>query len=38
MEENTMPYNNFIDFIKPVDGRTVRDHQPKAPVRDAVSR
>ncbi|MDR2712051.1 MAG: hypothetical protein LBB91_02935 [Clostridiales bacterium] len=23
-----------LDFIKPSDGRTVREHQPKAPVRD----
>ena len=28
----------YIDFIKPTDGRTVREHQPKAPVRDATAR
>ena len=27
-----------IDFLSPLDGRTVREHQPKAPVRDAEAR
>ena len=27
-----------LDFIKPSDGRTVREHQPKAPVRDTGAR
>ena len=27
-----------LSFIKPSDGRTVREHQPKAPVRDAGAR
>ena len=28
----------LLDFIKPSDGRTVREHQPKAPVRDTGAR
>jgi len=27
-----------LDFVKPSDGRTVRDHQPKAPVKDSGAR
>ncbi|MCL2426923.1 MAG: hypothetical protein FWD05_11380 [Oscillospiraceae bacterium] len=36
LNSNAIYAANRIDFIKPSDGRTVREHQPKAPVRDAV--
>jgi len=27
-----------LDFVKPLDGRTVREHQPKTPVHDSMAR
>ena len=38
LNDNAIYAAGRIDFIKPVDGRSVREHQPKAPVRDAVAR
>ena len=34
LTDNAIYSAGRIDFIKPNDGRTVREHQPKAPVRD----
>jgi hypothetical protein len=34
LTDNAIYSANRIDFIKPTDGRTVREHQPKAPARD----
>ena len=34
LTDNAIYSAGRIDFIKPSDGRTVREHQPKAPVRD----
>ena len=38
LTDNAIYSAGYIDFIKPTDGRTVREHQPKAPVRDAGAR
>ena len=38
LTENAIYSANRIDFIKPSDGRSVRDHQPKMPVRDEGAR
>jgi len=38
LNDNAMYAAGRLDFIKPSDGRTVREHQPKAPVRVAASR
>jgi hypothetical protein len=34
LNDNAIWAANNISFIKPTDGRTVREHQPKAPARD----
>ena len=34
LTDNAIYSAGRIDFIKPSDGRTVRDHQPKAPAKD----
>jgi hypothetical protein len=34
LTDNAIYAAGRLDFIKPSDGRTVREHQPKAPVRD----
>ncbi|GHU60320.1 hypothetical protein FACS1894171_1340 [Clostridia bacterium] len=34
LTDNAIYSAGYIDFIKPSDGRTVREHQPKTPVRD----
>jgi hypothetical protein len=34
LNDNAIYAANRIDFIKPTDGRSVREHQPKAPVRE----
>ena len=34
LNENAIYAANRLDFIKPSDGRTVREHQPKAPARE----
>jgi hypothetical protein len=33
LNDNAIYAASRIDFIKPIDGRSVREHQPKAPVR-----
>ena len=38
LTDNAIYSAGYIDFIKPTDGRTVREHQPKAPVRDTGAR
>ncbi len=38
LTDNAIYSAGCIDFIKPSDGRTVREHQPKAPVRDSGAR
>ena len=38
LTDNAIYAAGWIDFIKPTDGRSVREHQPKAPVRTAVAR
>ncbi len=34
LNDNAIYAAGRLDFIKPTDGRTVREHQPKAPVKD----
>ena len=34
LNDNAIYAAGRLDFIKPLDGKTVREHQPKAPVRD----
>jgi hypothetical protein len=34
LNDNAIHAAERIDFIKPADGRTVREHQPKPPTRD----
>ena len=34
LNQNAIRSAGYIDFIKPSDGRSVREHQPKAPARD----
>ena len=38
LNDNAIYAASRLDFIKPIDGRTVREHQPKAPVRTAGAR
>ena len=38
LTDNAIYSAGRIDFIKPTDGRTVREHQPKAPVKDGGAR
>jgi len=38
LTDNAIYAAGRLDFIKPNDGRTVREHQPKAPVRSADAR
>ena len=38
LTDNAIYSANRIDFIKPSDGRSVRDHQPKPPARDTGAR
>lgn len=38
LTDNAIYAAGRLDFIKPSDGRTVREHQPKAPSRDTVAR
>ena len=38
LTDNAIYAAGRIDFIKPSDGRTVREHQPKPPARDAGAR
>ena len=38
LTDNAIYSAGRIDFIKPLDGRTVREHQPKPPSRDAGAR
>ena len=38
LTDNAIYAASRLDFIKPSDGRTIREHQPKAPVRDSVAR
>jgi hypothetical protein len=38
LNDNAVYAAGRLDFIKPSDGRTVREHQPKAPVRDTGAR
>ena len=38
LTDNAIYAAGRIDFIKPSDGRTVREHQPKSSVRDSVTR
>lgn len=38
LTDNAIYSAGRIDFIKPSDGRTVREHQPKAPSRDDMAR
>jgi len=34
LNDNAIYAANRIDFLRPLDGRTVREHQPKAPARE----
>jgi len=38
LNANAIYAAGYIDFVKPTDGRTVREHQPEAPVRDSGAR
>lgn len=38
LNDNAIYAAGRLDFVKPTDGRTVREHQPKAPARDAGAR
>ena len=38
LNDNAIYAANRIDFIKPSDGRTVREHQPKPPAKDTGAR
>ena len=38
LTDNAICAAGRLDFLKPTDGRTVREHQPKAPVRDGGAR
>ena len=38
LTDNAIYSAGYIDFIKPSDGRTVREHQPKPPAKDAGAR
>ena len=38
LNDNAIYAAGRLDFLQPLDGRTVREHQPKAPVRDAGAR
>jgi hypothetical protein len=38
LTDNAIYAAGRLDFVKPSDGRTVREHQPKAPVRDGGAR
>jgi hypothetical protein len=38
LNDNAVRAADRIDFLAPLDGRTVRGHQPKAPVRDGGAR
>ena len=38
LNDNAINAAGRLDFLKPTDGRTVRDHQPKAPVKDSGAR
>ena len=38
LTDNAIYAAGRLDFLKPTDGRTVREHQPKAPAKDAGAR
>ena len=38
LNDNAIYAAGRIDFVKPLDGRSVRDHQPKAPTKDTRER
>ena len=38
LTDNAIYAANRLDFLKPTDGRSVRDHQPKPPVKDTGAR
>jgi hypothetical protein len=38
LNDNAIYAANRLDFIKPSDGRTVREHQPKPPSKDSGAR
>ena len=38
LNDNAIYAAGRVDFIKPSDGRTVREHQPKPPINDSVAR
>ena len=38
LTDNAIYAANRLDFLKPTDGRSVRDHQPKLPARDTGAR
>jgi len=38
LNDNAIYAAGRLDFVKPSDGRTVREHQPKAPVKDSGAR
>jgi len=38
LNDNAIYAAGRLDFLKPTDGRTVREHQPKAPVKDGGAR
>jgi hypothetical protein len=38
LNDNAIYAANRLNFLRPADGRTVREHQPKAPVREAGAR
>ncbi len=38
LNDNSIYAAGRLDFIKPLDGRTVREHQPKAPAKDRGAR
>jgi len=38
LNDNAIYAANRLDFLKPTDGRTVREHQPKPPVKDTGAR
>jgi len=38
LNDNAIYAAGRLDFLRPLDGRSVREHQPKAPVRDDMVR
>lgn len=38
LNDNAIYAAGRLDFVKPTDGRTVREHQPKPPAKDTVAR